>query len=167
IDPKDFVAINIWAGLERTLFLKLLYRYGFFLLDALILVFAMISGLPTGFYVLLVLLALFPLSLRLIVVRKAKKTFSTNKIFQEHMITMTINQLGIEESFFTHRYNNRWEELIVITELRDIFVIMVENSRVLYIPKNVFSTESLDDFKTLVRASLPDKKINFKASRTA
>lgn len=164
---KDFVTVNLWAGLERTPVLKWLYRYVFYGLDLVMLVFAILSHMPVGFYVFLFLLGLFPLSMRLLVISKAKKLYQSNKIFQEYPITMTVGPDGIEESFFTHSYKNPWTELRIVAELKDIFVLMVENARVLYIPKNAFKDGEMDTFRALVQTALPKKRIHIKSDTAA
>jgi len=159
IESKDFVRINIWAGLERNTFIKILFRYGFYTIDLLIAIFAILAKMPWGYFLFIGLLALFPLIMLASVVRRAKRNYAKNRFFQENKVTIKVDEVGICESFFSQEYCNTWDEILLIEELKDLFVILVENIRVLYIPKSVLVGDDRATVRELVLEKMDRKRV--------
>ncbi len=159
IEEKDFIRINIWAGLERSKMSGFLFNYGFYLMNALLAIAAIIAKMPYGYFIFIGLLTMFPIIIRLSVIRRAKKNFSKNGVFKDHMITMTVDEEKICETFYTREYCNKWEEILMVSELKNMFVILVENIRVLYIPKSAIAGNDRATFRELVMNKLDKKRI--------
>lgn len=159
IEEKDFVRINIWAGLERNRLVKILYRYGFYFLDVTIAILAILAKMPWGYFIFIGILALFPALMLLGLVNRAKRTYAKNNFFRENKVTMRVNDDGICESFFSQEYCNTWEEILLIEELKNMFVILVENIRVLYIPKTILGGDDRASFRQTVFAKMDKKRI--------
>lgn len=163
ISLSDYIRINIWAALERNIVWKLIYRYGFYLMDAFILVFAILSEMSYKTYILVGLMALFPFLLRQSVVRKAKKTYRENAVLKEHTITITVNDKGIEEQLANHRFMNEWETMKQAIEIKGFLIFVVEHSRILFIAKDQLPEAELNLLREFIHAKLPshkNKKVN-------
>jgi len=159
IEKKDFIRINLWSAFERSQVSKILFYYGFYTLDALIFIFALLAEMPFGYFIFIILLATFPLIMWLAVVTRAKKNYAKNNFFHDHDVTMKVDDIGICESFFSREYCNTWEEIILISELKDMFIILVENIRVLYIPKSVLQGDDRASFRETAHNKMDKKKL--------
>ncbi len=160
IEEADYVSANIWAALEKTPFWLAVNRYFLFAIDLIILIIAIVAGLPFGYYFFLIIVGFLPFLMRLSLMLRASKTYRKNKLLQEHFITFVFSEEGVTENFAGLSYNTEWKEIKQVVLYRHLFIMELNTSRVLFCPYQGLNESTQNELKTWVYAKLEKTKIH-------
>ena len=159
IKEKDYITVNLWSSLEKTKFMRILNRYLIYGLDFLMMILALISSLPVGYFFFLLFIAMVTFLLRVGVIVKAKKKYYRNALLQEHDMTVYISDDIIRETFLNLSYESKWSEVRSMQLVNKILMIDLKDSRVLFVPVEAITEEDYHLLHEIVKRKIPLNKL--------
>ncbi|OQX93899.1 MAG: hypothetical protein B6I17_01515 [Tenericutes bacterium 4572_104] len=161
---KDYIRVNLWSALEKTPFMRLINRYLIYGFDIIIMIIAIFARLPFGYFMFLIFIVIITLLLRFSIYNQSKKKFRRNPMLVKHDITIEISEEGFRETFVSISYDTFWEEISKVQLVKDVLIINLKSSRILFIPINAIDEEKYDLLLKLLKKHLSDKQIKLPQS---
>jgi len=156
---KDYIKVNLWSALEKTPFMRLINRYLIYIFDFIIMIIALFAKIPLGYFIFLITIVLITLLLRFSIINQARKKFRRNPMLIKHDITVEVSEEGVKETFVNISHKTNWNQIIRVQLIKNVLLMSLVNSRVLFIPINVIDEEKYYLLLKLLQIHLLDKQI--------